>query len=85
MSPTPTEDDGLSGLGLTGYNLSPSFDNSTYQYTADGTDASSTVTATPVNDTATVSATLNGEAINLQEPVDIPVGQSTLVVNTTEA
>ena len=85
MSPTPTEDDGLSGLGLTGYNLSPSFDNGTYQYTADGTDASSTVTATPVNDTATVSATLNNEAVDLSQTIDIPVGESTLVISTTEA
>lgn len=65
--------------------MNPSFDNGTYQYNADGTDASSTVTATPVNDTATVSATLNGETVDLTQPVDIPVGQSTLVVNTTEA
>lgn len=65
--------------------MSPNFANDVYQYTADGTDASTTVTATPVNDTATVSATLNGEAINLQEPVDIPVGESTLVISTTEA
>lgn len=65
--------------------MSPNFANDVYQYNADGTDASSTVTATPVNDTATVSATLNGETVDLTQPVDIPVGQSTLVVNTTEA
>lgn len=65
--------------------MSPNFANDVYQYSAEGTDVSSTVTATPVNDTATVSATLNGETVDLTQPVDIPVGQSTLVVNTTEA
>ena len=59
--------------------MSPNFANGTYSYSADGTDASSTVTATPVNDTATVSATLNGTE------VDISVGSSTLIINTTEA
>ena len=65
--------------------MSPSFANGTYQYTADGTDASSTVTATPVNDTATVSATLNDTEVDISESIDIPVGSSTLIINTTEA
>lgn len=75
----------MDGLNISGYQLSPTFDNGTYEYTAEGTDAQSTVTATPVNDTATVSATLNGETVDLSQPVDVPVGQSTLVISTTEA
>ena len=65
--------------------MSPNFANGTYSYSADGTDASSTVTATPVNDTATVSATLNGTEVDISESIDIPVGSSTLIINTTEA
>lgn len=72
-------------MTISGYQLDPNFNNGTYQYTADGTDIQSTVTATPVNDTATVSATLNGETVDLTQAVDIPVGQSTLVINTVEA
>ena len=75
----------MEGLTISGYQLSPSFDNGTYEYSADGTDAQSTVTATPVNDTATVSATLNGEAVDLTQAIDVPVGASTLVISTTEA
>lgn len=65
--------------------MSPNFANDVYQYNAEGTDASSTVIATPVNDTATVSATLNGETVDLSQAVNIPVGESTLVISTTEA
>lgn len=75
----------MEGLDISGYQLSPKFNNGTYEYNADGTDIQSTVTATPVNDTATVSATLNDEAVDLSQPVDVPVGQSTLVISTTEA
>ena len=75
----------MDGLTISGYQLSPTFDNGTYSYSAEGTDAQSTVTATPVNDTATVSATLDGQAVDLSQPLDIPVGNSTLVISTTEA
>lgn len=65
--------------------MSPNFANDVYQYTADGTDASVEVTAEAVNETATVSATLNGTEIDLSQAIDIPVGESTLVISTTEA
>lgn len=65
--------------------MSPNFANDVYQYTADGSDASVEVTAEAVNETATVSAKLNGTDVDLSEPIDIPVGSSTLIINTTEA
>lgn len=65
--------------------MSPNFANDVYQYNAKGTDASVEVTAEAVNDTATVSAKLNGTDVDLSEPIDIPVGTSSLVISTTEA
>ena len=65
--------------------MSPNFANDVYQYNADGTDASVEVTAEAVNETATISATLNGETVDLSQAVDIPVGTSSLVISTTEA
>ena len=75
----------MNGLNISGYQLSPTFDNGTYEYSADGSAAQSTVTATPVDDTATVSATLGGQAVDLSQPIDLAVGPNTLVVSVTEA
>jgi len=73
----------LSGLSITGFDTS-SFDGSQDTQSFDGASLNSSVVATPTNVEDIVTATLNGQSVDLTQNVDIPVGSSTLVVNVTE-
>ena len=74
----------LSGLTIGALSLSPSFDPDTAEYTADTTNGSNKVTATPEDDSVQVEITLNGGA-------DVPTGtaaawqagENTLTVKAT--
>lgn len=73
----------MSGLSITGFDTS-SFDGSQDTQSFDGASLDSLVVATPTNVGDIVTATLNGQSIDLTHNVDIPVGSSTLTINVTE-
>lgn len=73
----------MSGLSITGFDTS-SFDESQGTQSFDGASLNSSVVATPTNVGDIVTATLNGQSVDLTQNVDIPIGSSTLVVNVTE-
>ena len=73
----------MEGLTIRGFDTS-SFDGDVDVQSFNGSSILSEVVATPVNDSAVVSAKLNNEDIDLSSDVDIPVGSSTLTINVTE-
>lgn len=73
----------MKSLTIGGFDTS-SFDGDVNVQSFNSSSILSEVAATPVNDSAVVSAKLNNEDIDLSSDIDIPVGSSTLTINVTE-
>lgn len=70
----------LSELKIGALTLTPTFDKETFEYSATTTNATNTVTATPVDDEAEVTITVNDTEIESGDSVTWETGENTVEV-----
>jgi gliding motility-associated-like protein len=76
----------LSNLTLSSGTLNPAFDGATNNYTADVSNATTSITVTPTTTDATSTVTVNGSAVtsgNASGPISLNVGPNTITTVVT--
>lgn len=74
----------LSGLTIGSLTLSPAFDKDVTEYTAETTNATNKVTATPADETATVEITVGETEIDNGSSATWETGENVVTVKVTD-